>query len=299
MRARSGFTLIELLVVITIIGILIGLLLPAVQQVREAARRMTCSNHLKQLALGFHHHHEKHGFFPSGGGPNWAYHMTYVAGKPAIAPDQHGGWGFQILPYIEQNAIWDGGGSEDIDKSILAISTPIDLMFCPSRRGPEVVSRKDWYHHPNSGRTFGHAKNDYAASSHNTAGGSFSNGVGLVTRMEPQRMASCKDGLTNTLLLGEKRMNIDRLGTMQANDNEGYTCGWNHDTLRYTSRQPRPDFHHPHSPGDDRFGSSHPGGLNIALGDGSVRFLTYEISQQQFSWLGHRADNQLLDMSSF
>ena len=75
---RTGFTLVELLVVIAIIGILIALLLPAVQAAREAARKAECANHFKQLALGFLHHEEALGFLPSGGGPDWTYHMTYI-----------------------------------------------------------------------------------------------------------------------------------------------------------------------------------------------------------------------------
>src|SRR5687768_12080686 len=162
--ARKAFTLVELLVVIAIIGILVALLLPAIQSAREASRRTTCSNHLRQLALAFHTHHSAHRFFPSAGGPDWQWHMTYKNGRPAVAPLQHGGWGFQILPYIESDAVWRGGdGKTDMEKSILAISTPDPLFFCPTRRAPEVIVAQDWYAFPsNSGRSFGHAKNDYA-----------------------------------------------------------------------------------------------------------------------------------------
>ena len=312
MSRRKAFTLVELLVVITIIGILIALLLPAVQAAREAARRAQCTNNLKQLGLAFHNHHQAHGFFPSGGGPDWSWHMSYVNGSPAVAPKQHGGWGFQILPYIEAENVWLGGdATTDIDRSILAISTPNAAFFCPSRRKPEVVVAAEWGYHPSTGQTYGHAKNDYAASSldHSItfADGrtiSVHDGVGPVPRNDPDdpnhqtlvRIADIRDGASNTMLLGEKRMNIDLLGRMQANDNEGYTCGWNHDTLRYTSRAPRADFSHPSDPGDDRFGSSHSGGMNVALGDGSVRFISYSIELDTFKRLGHRRDGLPLEL---
>src|SRR5688500_14868950 len=108
-RRRYGFTLVELLVVIAIIGVLVALLLPAVQASREAARRTQCKNNLKQIGLAFHQHHDVHQFFPTGGW-DWATPPTYVNGTPAIGREQQAGWGFQILPYVEQTVVWNGGG---------------------------------------------------------------------------------------------------------------------------------------------------------------------------------------------
>ena len=312
MPRRSAFTLVELLVVITIIGILIALLLPAVQAAREAARRAQCTNHLKQFGLAFHNHHAALGFFPTGGGPSWAYHMTYRDGQPAVAPDQHGGWGFQVLPYIEQEAVWLGGDkTTDIERSILAISTPISVFFCPSRRKPEVVVAAEWGYNPSSGQTYGHAKNDYAAGSLDTsttfADGknvSVPDGVGPVIYNNPDdpnhrltcSISQVRDGTSNTLLLSEKCCNLAYLGRMFANDNEGYTCGWNHDIMRHTNWEPRPDYNDGTSNNYDGFGSSHPGGLNVGLCDGSVRFVQYSVDLEMWKRLGHRQDARPLEL---
>ena len=132
---RIGFTLVELLVVIAIIGILVALLLPAVQSAREAARRTQCTNQLKQLALGALNHESTHGFLPSGG---WGFKWT---GDPDLGygKDQPGGWTFSLLPYLEETAVASIGEGLAVDQKRAELfrqkTTAIGIFACPSRPG--------------------------------------------------------------------------------------------------------------------------------------------------------------------
>jgi prepilin-type N-terminal cleavage/methylation domain-containing protein/prepilin-type processing-associated H-X9-DG protein len=286
-RRRRGFTLIELLVAIAIISILIGLLLPAVQKVREAASRTQCQNNLKQIGLAFHSHHDALQFFPTGGW-DWTTPPTYVNGVPAVGAEQQAGWGFQILPYIEQQAVWSGGqATTDFDRALVAMGSPIKTFFCPTRRAPQTVT----YNIPGylGGIDAKHALCDYAASNLDN--------TGVVRQFRPTRMADIVDGTSNTCMVGDKRLNLARLGQPQADDNEGYTCGWNEDTVRWTSQRPQPDFiGDPSLYGGKLFGSSHIGRFNMAFADGSVRSISYSISQATFKALGDVADGQVIDL---
>lgn len=140
-RSPRAFTLVELLVVVAIIGILVALLLPAVQSAREAARRTQCKNQLKQIGLATQNFHDTYGYFPLGGTESWPNFDAYFTGGKPNGPLRQGlGWAYQIIPYLEQGnarqvaANVHGQSSFAAQKALSEI--PIELYFCPSRRGP-------------------------------------------------------------------------------------------------------------------------------------------------------------------
>jgi len=274
---RCGFTLIELLVVIAIIAILVGLLLPAVQQAREAARRIQCTNQLKQIGVAFHNHHDQYQYFPTGGW-NWDTPPSYSGGSPDVGAKQRAGWGFQILPFIEANAVWQAGAE-------VAIGQTNPTFFCPSRRSPQTITTADNYSPPVTGTSIRRALCDYAGSNRD--------GSGVIRRKTPRKFQDITDGTSNTMLVGEKRLNRALLGQPQEDDNEGYTAGWNSDTLRSTRKVPLADFNGA-GDGDDRFGSSHPGAFVAVLADGSTRTIGYQIDSKLFAFLGSINDGQVI-----
>ena len=257
---RRGFSLLELLVVIAIIAILIGLLIPAVQKIRESANRLSCSNNLRQLALGIHQYHDANGYFPPGG--------NQLAGE-SMAPDNNRamwGWSYHLLPFIEQDNLY-----READFRV-PYSTAVATMHCQSRRPVQTYG--------------GLAKSDYAGC----AGTSPIGANGIISRGEiggPNmvRMADVVDGLSRTVMLGEKRLNNAEFGN-SLDDNEPFVnSGWNEDyeSYRTANAQPEADFHLPGElASQTMFGSAHPSGFNVAMGDGSVRHLRFSVDLLTF-----------------
>jgi prepilin-type N-terminal cleavage/methylation domain-containing protein/prepilin-type processing-associated H-X9-DG protein len=303
---RRGFTLVELLVVIAIIGILVALLLPAVQAAREAARRAQCQNHLKQIGLAFQNHVDVHGFMPTGGwGGAWDGDPDRGYGK-----SQPGGWVYNILPFVEEGALHDMGlGLPEADK-LRALAqrdaTPVATFNCPTRRPPIAYPNDLKFKPRNAGHTPLHARADYAANAgtmrdvESVCGG----GPNTISEVENGRyripthdcytgVSQCvseiglqqiSDGLSKTYATGERSIPpIDyETGTLHSNDWSMYV-GVQDDLYRsaffssngqvaYIPLQDRDGLLV-----DQFFGSAHPGGCHFAFCDGSVQLVTYDV----------------------
>jgi len=311
---RRGFTLVELLVVITIIGILISLLMPAVQSVREAGRRATCKNNLYQIGRAASQHYAKQQFYPTGG---WGWRW---AGDPdrGFTKNQPSGWCYNILPYLELENLHDmGKGCVDSEKRRLgriATETTIAVYGCPTRRPPiaypyihtspffnidrpTVIGRADYAMNagsvqpgcPESGPSTiaeGDAKTDWGTVP------KVSNGVSYVR----SEISIIDDGDSNTYLVGERFIDPDgyAVGNLQ-DDDQGWNMGYDWDTLRWTDRAPLRD--RAGLDGHLVFGSAHPAGWNVVFCDGSVRTMNYGIDLVTHSCLGSRNDHTPIDQS--
>ncbi len=267
-RLRAAFTLIELLVVIAIIAILIGLLLPAVQKVREAAARMACTNNLKQIGLAFHNYHGALGQFPNAGsdGPNQSCcNATTRVGWT---------WLYYITPYIEQDNVFNNTNDTTVADSL------IKIYYCPTRRPPTLYSngaRSDYAGNGGQDMPYNGIRGMLVRQWNNP-----SSSMPINAPIENKRtMADVTDGLSNTILAGEKQCHPTVLGT-SGGDNEAWqNSGWDQDHVRFGAAVPQPDSMHPDSTQPTfwsiRFGGSHPGGFVAVMGDGSVKFITYNI----------------------
>ncbi len=320
--------------VITIIGILMGLLLPAVQSVRESARRTQCSNNLYQMGRATLHHLSTHKHYPTGG---WGW---YWIGDPdrGFSREQPGGWVYNLLPYMEQTAVHELGADGDpdtlssgqLDGVNEATHTPLVYMNCPSRRKTIVYPKPSggtfvaFNGDSNDNRPNVAARGDYAIN----CGSQYSNETGQVPqgwseaqtytnwldtrtwngisyqRSEVQS-AHVLDGQSNTILIGEKYLGPDWYATgTSGGDNESMYSGFNNDNYRTT-------YFDPGNPGSGRtplqdrmgvsntfrFGSPHVAGCNFVFCDGSVHKIGFDVDPEMFSYLGNRKDRQPIDFA--
>jgi len=303
--ANPAFTLVELLVVITIIGILISLLLPAVQAAREAARRIRCTNNLKQIGLALHTYHQVHGQLPGG-----SVYPT-GAGSPT--------WAVSIFPYLDQQTLFD---AMNLNKPMYdsanqnAVTTVIPVFSCPTdplASRPILTSRADsgpgWCWNPVTSMglwypaSIGPTTPDQCAfcpdptagpSNWCCQGNSFGwNGsaVGMFGRhIKGFAFDEVKDGLSNTIMAGE---------TLPGD------CIWNgvfmvNFPVATTSIPPNTFMSDKGVHTDwwktSGYKSLHPGGFNVAMGDGSVTFLRAAIDFQLYCNLGTRAGNEAVQL---
>ncbi|MBN2580831.1 MAG: DUF1559 domain-containing protein [Pirellulales bacterium] len=306
----------ELLVVIAIIGILIALLLPAVQAAREAARRVECVNHIKQLATATLQHESTHKFFPTGG---WGWIWI---GDPEMgfSKRQPGGWTFNILPFLEMQQVYKMGANPNAAAKRKALrqmyETPLSVYNCPTRRAAQPYKyilpdmNPAQYEHPNAV-----ARGDYAMNCgdqlYNQYWGPSSRSEGLnpayawpdtetISPSNPWyssgisylrstiKVKQVKDGLNHTYLIGEKYLSPDHYADgLDGADNSGLHTGYENDNYRATYYPPKRDRY-----GVEDwylFGSAHPDVWNVALCDGSVHSVNYSIDPIIHKCLGSRS----------
>jgi prepilin-type N-terminal cleavage/methylation domain-containing protein/prepilin-type processing-associated H-X9-DG protein len=315
---RSGFTLIELLVVIAIIAVLTGLLLPAVQKVREAANRMSCANNLKQLGLAAHQHHDARGKFPNGLHTVETIDGRYVNGTC---------WEVELLPYFEQENLkrkWDyndyrnnvAGGMSATTAQVLA------LLLCPSDPLPNPA-----YQVAGTGQ-YAYASGYYGLSSYGGNAGkrSFPGPVrltrdGIFWWDSSVGLKDVTDGTSNTLLFGERsRVDPEFDRDAQAVNSPFYPLGKQGKwaavyateggslperllstpvpiNYRVPPDLPVEEFQGPTGAQNNRlcaFGSGHPGGANFAFVDGSVRFVSESMPVEVLQALSTRAGGEVV-----
>lgn len=277
---RCGLTLLELLVAVSIIGMLMSLLLPAVQQSRENGRRVTCANHLKQVGLAMANLENAHTVLPSNGGwdgkqrikdiqgnlievstQSFITGKTYVwgVGDPQLGPrTQTGSWAYAILPYLERNDIFNSR----------AWTTSVSLYGCPSRRPAvcEAVAAQDAYGKYQGGG-WSWCKIDYAAN-------------GLVVENRPHcfPMAAFFDGTSHTVLIAEKAFDPTVQTDMTWCWDEPFFLGGSGGTMRNGYRL-WPDGRGISFKGN--WGAAHPSGAQAAFADGSVRLLPFRLDWTQ------------------
>ena len=312
-RRSSAFTLVELLVVIAIIGTLVALLLPAIQAARESGRAQVCRNNLRQLAVASLNHVAAHGHLPTGGwGASWT-------GDPdrGYAERQPGGWTYNLLPFLELQALHDAGsGLVDRRKRSAAAAVmqqPAELFHCPTRR-PARVYPNGWpYNSYNADSTEAVARCDYAINAGDRGFNTIASGdiggpktldegdqlfawpsttdfTGISFLRSTVRMQQIADGTSHTYLIGEKSLDVAHYESGLVESDRGHVfIGFAPDTVRLTREflPPRQDSGINDS---RRFGSAHIANCYFAFCDGSVRAIDYEIDRDVHRQYGNRED---------
>ena len=289
---RFGFTLIELLVVIAIIAILIALLLPAVQQAREAARRSTCKNNVKQFGLALHNYHETHRSFPSG----WVQPSTASTCQPSSTSTSGclpgWGWGTMLLPFLDQSPLYNALNVGRINLVVTPTDeskTTLPLFRCPSDSGSKLNSDRGGHATSNYKGVYGSRGigNTINTSPHNAAGGN-----GSFWSNSNTRLRDIQDGASNTVLIGETAR-----GRVGANTyNGGIWVGYfdNGKTASVIWKMEN----HPGSLINGTlpwaFSSSHTGGAHFLLGDGAVRFISENVDGTTYENLGKISDGNVI-----
>lgn len=280
-KRRRGLTLVELLVVVAVIGILVGLLLPAVQWAREAASRMRCVNHLHQIGLALHKHHDSFRALPGNGGWDTSQqiadvngNMVYISstddtnangptlylwgvGDPErLGADQPGSWAFSILPPIEQTDIFQQREWK----------VPVALYACPSRRSAVVIKPPlidEYGSYVSGGWPWG--KTDYAA-----------NALVVPNRPQTVRFADIVDGTSHTLLVGEKSVDPKNYLTGTWYFDEPFFAGGSAGTARFGTKVLKDvrgvNF-------QNNWGAAHAGVCNALFCDGHVSGLSFATEQ--------------------
>lgn len=325
-RSRSAFTLVELLVVIAIIGVLVGLLLPAVQAAREQARRTQCQNNLKQLGLAAKSHVATHGHYPTGG---WGYRWVGES-RRGFTGQQPGGWLYNLLPYLENDNLHKVNATATDDAGVAAlnvqlVSTPLPFTACPTRRRPMALGISGSSDMVNCGAPSSMARSDYAANvgrrlavtngftpiSRPSTPDSYAQGDiqaqastansndGVVYQYSMIKPSHIRDGESNTLLLGEKYVQFAKYDGTAPGDTDSMYSGHSNNTLRLVSAGllPMKDNRVYSRNDEERFGSAHNGGVFFVRCDGSNTFIRFEIDPTTYSYLGGRADKGVIDAS--
>jgi prepilin-type N-terminal cleavage/methylation domain-containing protein len=297
-----GFTLVELLVVITIIGILIALLLPAVQAAREAARRMQCSNNMKQIGLALHMYHNTLNCLPAG----WRGYDP-ATGKPSALAAPGWGWAACILPYVEQGNVTSSlihfGESIAASDNAAASQLPISLFRCPSDTGNPTFA---WTPSSGSGTSFAALATANYVAVFGTASvhtcGSLSCGQQCVSdgtffHNSNVRFADIRDGLSQTFIAGERTSGLNFPNPSEDDYStwvgapEGDECspGLVVGSASYAPNSTTDDTHN--------FGSMHTAGTNFLLGDGSVHLVSQYIDTTIYHALCTRAGGEVTSAS--